>query len=65
MVKVPVATTLPAEVPLIVPMRPLEMTATLAGPPRAHPAIAKAKSTKYVPTRETLRNAEKAMKRMM
>jgi hypothetical protein len=46
MVSEPVATTLPAEVPLIMPIRPEAKTATLAGPPRARPAAAKAKFTK-------------------
>jgi len=40
------ATTLPALVPLIMPIRPEAKIATLAGPPRARPAQAKAKFTK-------------------
>ena len=46
LVSEPVATTLPAEVPLIIPIRPEAKIATLAGPPRARPAAAKAKLTK-------------------
>ena len=59
------ATTLPAEVPLIMPIRPEAKIATLAGPPRARPATAKAKFTKYSPTLEAWRKAAKMMKRMM
>ena len=44
MVNDPVATTLATELPLIDPNRPLEMTATLAGPPLVCPAIALAMS---------------------
>jgi len=56
---------LPAEVPLMVPISAEENTATLAGPPRAPPAPAKAKLTKYSPTRLACRKAAKVMNRMM
>ena len=65
MVSDPVATTFPADVPLIIPISPEAKTATLAGPPRALPAAAKAKFTKYSPTRLACRKAAKAMNRMM
>lgn len=44
MVKLPVVTTLPAELPPIGPKSADAMIATLAGPPRARPAIANARS---------------------
>ena len=45
MVNEPVATTLPADVPLIMPIKPLANTATLAGPPRLWPSAANAQLT--------------------
>jgi len=50
---------------LIIPIRPEAKTATLAGPPRDDPAAAKAKLTKYSPTRDACRKAAKVMNRMM
>ena len=49
MVKLPVPTTLATELPDTVPMRALEMTATLAGPPLDQPAMALARSMKNFP----------------
>ena len=49
-VKAPVPATLATELPDTVPMRPLESTATFAGPPRAQPATAFARSMKNLPS---------------
>ena len=43
MVIAPVAATLPADVPLIIPKKPLATTLTLAVPPRALPLIRSAR----------------------
>jgi hypothetical protein len=48
-VKEPVVTVLATELPLIEPNRPLETTATLAGPPAVPPVIAIARSMKSCP----------------
>ena len=50
MLKVPVANTLAAAAPLIVPKKALEITATLAGPPALRPAMRQARSMKYWPS---------------
>ena len=44
MVNCPVVTTLATPEPLMVPIRPELMTATLAGPPRVWPTVPMAKS---------------------
>ena len=46
---VPVVTTLPTGDPDTIPMRPLERTAVLAGPPRKRPATAWDRSMKNFP----------------
>jgi hypothetical protein len=46
MVKAPVVTALAMALPLTVPKRPLEMTATLPAPPRVPPAMERAASVK-------------------
>ena len=48
-VTLPEPTVLATELPEYIPSRALEMTATLAGPPVAHPAIELAMSMKKVP----------------
>ena len=49
MVNVPVVTTLEAALPEMVPIRALEITAALAGPPRVRPVSAMAISMKNLP----------------
>ena len=49
-VRLPVPTTLATELPDTVPMRPLESTATFAGPPLAQPAMEFARSMKNFPS---------------
>ncbi len=49
-VKAPVVTVLAMELPLIDPKKPLLMTATLAGPPDDHPAMAIAISMNSCPS---------------
>ena len=53
----PVPTTLATAVPLMLPMKPLEMTATLAGPPCLCPASAIAKSLNSLPIPDFAKNA--------
>ena len=65
MVIIPEATTLPTALPLIVPKRTPESTATFAGPPRAQPTSAIDRSLKNSPALEALRKQAKATKRMM
>ncbi len=62
-VNVPVVTTLADVLPLTVPIKPLEITATLAGPPLDFPAIAAAKSLKKAEHPVILRNAPKRTNR--
>jgi hypothetical protein len=50
MVNVPVVTILADVLPLTVPTKALDITATLAGPPRERPATAIAKSLKKAET---------------
>ena len=64
-VRLPVATTLPADVPLIIPISPEAKIATLAGPPRCRPVRAKAKLMKYSPTLDACKNAAKMMNKMI
>ena len=52
MVKLPVPATLATELPDTVPIKPLDNTATFAGPPRAQPAKALAKSIKMAKKRD-------------
>ena len=61
MVKAPVVATLAAELPLMVPIRPLEITATLAGPPALDPAIWLAASVKNSATPLEAKNAPNTM----
>ena len=62
MVMVPVVATFETVLPESIPIRALEMIATLAGPPLRFPATAKAKSVKKRSAPETLRKAPKARK---
>ena len=63
MVKAPVVATFAAEDPLMVPIRPLEMMETLAGPPGRLPAIFIAQSVKRAETPLALSSPPKRMKR--
>ena len=63
MVKLPVPTTFATELPDTVPIRPLESTATLAGPPDAQPAMEFARSIKNLPSPVTSKYAPKSMNR--
>jgi hypothetical protein len=65
MVNWPVVTTLATPLPLIVPIRPEEITATLAGPPRLWPTAPRDTSvnSRIMPARS--RNAPNRMNRKM
>ena len=65
MVNCPVVTTLATPDPLIVPMRPEEITETLAGPPLVWPTvpIAKSVNSRIIPA--CSRKEPKRMKRKM
>src|SRR5665648_1304024 len=63
MVKLPVVTTLATELPLIEPIKPLAITATLAGPPVVCPARAIAMSIKNLPIPVLFSTAPKRIKR--
>jgi len=65
MVTEPVVTTLPTALPEIDPIRALDTTATLAGPPVLSPAIAVAASMKNSPTPEFTKKAAKITKTAM
>ena len=65
MVKDPTVTALPMELPETMPKRALAKTATLAGPPRALPAIEVARSIKNCPTPVALTKAPKVTNRTM
>ena len=60
MVSVPVVTTLAIELPEIVPIAALEMTATFAGPPRRRPATEMQMSIKYLSAPTHWRNVPNA-----
>ena len=65
MVNWPVVTTLATPEPLIVPIRPDEITETLAGPPRVWPTVPMAKSLNSRIMPACSRNAPKRMNRKM
>ena len=65
MVKLPDPTVLATELPETVPSRALVMTATLAGPPAAQPAIESAMSMKSLPMPVFSRKAPKRINRKM
>ena len=62
---VPVVTTLPTGDPDTIPMRPLERTAVLAGPPRKRPATAWDRSMKNFPPPDAARKAPNRTNMMM
>src|SRR5699024_12636150 len=64
-VKAPVDTTLAIADPLIEPMKPDAMAATLAGPPRVWPAMASARSLNRVDIPDLARKAAKRIKKIM
>jgi hypothetical protein len=59
----PVAATLAADEPWMVPIRPLAITPTLAGPPGVWPAIASARLANSLVVPDLLRNAPNRMNR--
>ena len=63
MVNEPVPTTLATAVPLILPINPLEMTATFAGPPCLCPASAIARSLNNLPMPDFARKAPNKINR--
>ena len=65
MVTAPVVTVLPTEEPDTMPHRAEEMTATLAGPPEAEPAMAFAPSMKKLAMPVASRKAPKMMNSTM
>src|SRR5699024_5058316 len=64
-VKAPVDTTLAIADPLIEPMKPEAMAATLAGPPRVWPAMASARSLNRVDIPDLARKAPKRINKIM
>ena len=62
---VPVVTTFAAEEPEIMPIRPLAITAFLAGPPLYLPVSAYEKSTNHSPVPNASRNAPKTTNAMI
>ena len=63
MVNTPVAATLAAEEPCMVPIRQLAMTPTLAGPPGVCPAMARARLANSLVVPDLLRKAPNRMNR--
>ena len=64
-VKAPVVTAFATELPDTIPMRQLETTAALPGPPTLRPVSAMARSMKNCPAPDTLRNDPKTTNRKM